>query len=514
MKSITGKDTIADQHPDFLTDESRFTCGLPQSIHFPESTEDIVQVLSDASSKGTPVVVSGARTGITGGAVPIDDSIVLSLSLMNTITECIWDNEGPILICQPGITLEAIDSFLQNPQEYGTTIKGAENLSAGEYFYPPDPTELTAQLGGTVATNASGARSFLFGPTREYIPYLQVVTMPGQVIDIRRKTSAKNNLLQNGHRILEAIPNPTYPWPQVKNATGYFSGKNLDTIDLFIGSEGTLGVLAKIGVRLVKRPVFTSGLSFLPTTETAFDFADFLRKQKNVAAIEFFDENCLEMLCSEEAAANFSFPRFPPAMKSAIYWEYIEDADNSLEDNFELWEQQLQQCGSTFDFTWSGFDKKESSRLKTFRHAVPESVNAHIAKVKKKHPEVRKISTDTALPPSPFRSWFQECTGKLKENKLSYVAFGHLGDYHLHINILPQNEEQLSKAKELYSEFILNSCKLGGTVSSEHGIGKLKTSFLKCMYSPDSIEQMKEIKRAVDPQWLLNRGVLFEDGLE
>ncbi|MDO5576417.1 MAG: FAD-linked oxidase C-terminal domain-containing protein, partial [Fibrobacter sp.] len=194
--------------------------------------------------------------------------------------------------------------------------------------------------------------------------------------------------------------------------------------------------------------------------------------------------------------------------RCAVYWEFIE-SNQPFENEMELWEKELNRLETSFDNTWSGFDQSESQKLKAFRHAVPELVNAIVANNKRKCPNVRKISTDSSMPKHHFREWLRYCIEHLEQEKIQYAAFGHLGDFHLHINMLPSTEKQFDTALALYHDFMFNSCKKGGSISAEHGVGKIKRDFLGYMYDSSAINQMKKIKQALDPNFLLNNGTLF-----
>ncbi len=511
MKSILGRQAVLEQCPEILTDESRFSYGIPDEVWFPETNEDLHEVMRRAAKEKIPVTLSGARTGITAGAVPPEGGMVISFSHMNRIIRCEMSFEGtPILFCQPGITLTTIAEFLENPQNWKYAVAGSELLPAGKYFYPPDPTEMTAQLGGTVANNASGARSYYFGPTRSHVQSLDIILATGDKIGIERgeMISDKWNVTLGDTTI--SVPLPNFPRAQVKNATGFYSGSQLNPTDLFIGSEGILGAFSLIGIRLLEKPQFLSGLSFFPSRSTAFDFADFLRNEQHIAAVEYFDVSVLGLFRSENKPSSVDIPPIPEDLHCAVYWEYIESQDSPFETVFDTWETKLNECGSSFENTWSGFEAAESKKLKMFRHAVPEMVNTTVAANKKTCSSVRKIGTDSALPSSQFRSWFDSCVSRIEEAGIQYAAFGHLGDYHIHINMLPRSEEQLQNSLSLYHDFMVDACKRGGTISAEHGIGKLKSGLLECMFSKEALEQMWAVKRALDPYNLVNRETLLK----
>lgn len=513
MKTIEGREEVERQVPDLLYDEARYRAGVPEIVYYPESTDDVVTTVCASADKNRPIVVIGGQTGITGGSVPIDGCSAICFSAMNRIREVTFDKNGtPQLICDPGVTLDTIASFLTDPDSLPYQVPGRDSLEAGTWLYPPDPTEMSAELGGTVATNASGARSFRFGATREHIHSLSLVLAGGETATVRRgdpqsSSSAFAFTTDQGSEL--SIARPAYRSPELKNASGYYSRPDMELIDLFIGSEGTLGLFTRVGITLVKRPEIMGGLTFLPGRREAFAFADFLRGQEHVAAIEYFGGTALKLLADGKESISLKLPEMPQDMAAAVYWEYLESPEAPFEEAMEQWEEELNNYGSSFDSTWSGFELAEMGRLKAFRHGVPELVNFTIAHYQKGSPSVRKVSTDSALPPEKFAEIFERSVSLVERQSLEYVCFGHLGDYHLHINILPHTQEEFESARRVYSEIMTLAIDAGGTVSAEHGIGRIKMEYLAKMYGIEAIEEMRRIKGALDPHWLLNPGNLF-----
>lgn len=509
MQFISGRKTIKEKYPEILYDESKYTIGIPDKLFFPEKQDDIIEIVKDAFENRTPVVFIGAQTGITGGSIPENGCTAVSFSRMKRILSIKkLNNKEYFLTCEPGITLREINEFLEAPDNYNIT--GAEDMERGSWFYPPDPTELTATLGGMVATNASGARSFFFGPTRNHIESLKIVLSDGDTFICRRGEIFFNkdnvSFKTESGKTLD-INKPLYTNTDIKNAAGYFSCRNTDLIDLFIGSEGTLGIFSEITIKLIQKPDISAGLTFFPERINAFDFADFLRKHDNIAAIEYFDKSAVDFLY--ENMETHKFPALPKQKHFAVYWEYIENDHSPFEDVMNIWEKKLIETGTSFDCTWSGFDKKEMEILKSFRHLVPELVNKRIAQIKKTFPEIRKISTDTALPEKNFKIIFKEYLELIKKAELKYVCFGHIGDCHIHINLIPENPDKLDTALEIYRKLMEITVNAHGTVSAEHGIGKLKKEYLKIMYKNNELKEMKKIKTILDPKNILNRNNLF-----
>ena len=511
MKRFDGTETVQQAVPDILYDESRYESGTPSSVCYPESVEELRAVLIEATSKKQPVTFVGAQTGTTGGAVPVDGCCAVAFSSMKRIVAITADTPSdPVLVCEPGITLDEIGQFLEAPREWPYKVPGIEVLEAGKWMYPPDPTEMTAQLGGTVATNASGARSYLYGPTRDHVAFIDIVFADGSTATLLRKNDHPwNRRIVNDQGRTITLPGLPYKSLAIKNAAGYYNMPDMTPADPFIGSEGTLGALARIGIQLKRKPEMLAGLTFFSSAEQAFDFADFLRKEPDVAAVEFFDEGSLRFIDHYRNRLPESFPLFPQGAAAALLWEFIEKTPGSFESRMERWEERLVGCGSSFDDTWSGFDEKEKQRLHHFRHALPETVNSIIAENKKQYGNIRKVGTDSAFPGAVFRAMYAETMNRIRESGLAFAAFGHLGDYHLHINLIPSTSEELDKALALYADLMRLAVDNGGTVSAEHGIGKIKKMYLLQMYGTEGIEGMKRLKTALDPLGLLNPGNLF-----
>jgi D-lactate dehydrogenase (cytochrome) len=511
MQCISGKNTIKEKCPEILYDESRFTLGIPEKIYFPENREDIVEIVELADKTATPVISIGSQTSITGASTPEDNCFAVSFIKMDKILSIQkTDNNECLLTCQPGVTLKEIDAFLEAPVNWKHKVEGAELIESDYWFYPPDPTELTATLAGTVATNASGARSFYYKPTRDYIVSISIVLADGETFTCRRGCNFFNNKevcfkTDKGKSI--RIEKCKYTNTNIKNAAGYYSKNNMDLIDLFIGSEGTLGIFFEITIKLLKRPQIIAGLTFFPERKDAFGFADFVRKEENVLAIEYFDRSAVNLLYVNRE--HHKIPDLPRGKTFAVYWEYAENTENPFEEIMEEWENKLSEFGTSFDYTWSGFEKKEMEILKSFRHLIPELINNKIAQIKKQYPEVRKVSTDTALPAHSFNSVFENYIDLIEKQSINYICFGHLGDYHLHLNLIPANKEELKNALDVYKKIMELTVNAGGTVSAEHGIGKIKKDYLHMMYRNNEIAEMKKVKSILDSKNLLNSGNLF-----
>ncbi len=521
MTGITLK-KVDEQFAEYLRDESRRT-GEAEEILFARSEQEIRQALALCSETGKLVTIQGARTGITAGAVP-QGGLILNLSKMRAIIGLRKNDQGRfVLIVQPGITLSDLNSALLTctfeTRHWSTdSCTALEKLRAsGRHFFTPDPTETSASVGGMVACNASGARTFLYGPTAPHIIGLRICLASGEMFDISRGqvvTRGGNFSIttESGTTISGNLP--TYRQPSGKSVAGYHVSDTMDLIDLFIGSEGTLGVVTQVDLELTPLPRFMWGLMiFMPSEESALRVVNALRhpKQTRPAAIEFFNSEVLDLLRNQRATnpAFSKIPEMPAEYHTALYIEYHGETEDDVSEALMSASEIMVEAGGREEATWSAMDDAEMSRLKFFRHAVPESVNLLIDERRKNDSSIVKLGTDMAVLDERLEAIMNLYDEGIKSEGLQAVIFGHIGNNHLHVNIIPRSSEELHRGKALYRKWAQTVVSWGGTVSAEHGIGKSKTEFLELMYGHKSIEEMKELKRLFDPKGILNRGNIF-----
>jgi D-lactate dehydrogenase (cytochrome) len=494
----------------YLTDASNMPGGHAEKLFVPETAEDISAILREANGTKTPVTISGARTGTVGGAIPFG-GYVISMEKLNRIKSI--DKENRTAVVEPGVILADLQKAVD-----------AEGL-----FYPPDPTEWSCQIVGTVATNASGSRSFKYGATRNYVERLKVVLADGEALEFSRGQFVSGEgepiaLRTPGGRTIEINP-PSYIRPNVrKNVSGFYNARPFDAIDLFIGSEGTLGMIAEVGLKLLPKPqrVF-SGIVFFERESDLLDFVgaaknlSFVNRQErttpsasqtpllrkegsfsiDASLLEYFDAQALNFISEK-------FSETPLGMAGAIFFEQETTAENE-DQMFEQWNTLLEKHKADIDRSWFGTNEQDREKMRAFRHALPVSVNERVVRNKQK-----KIGTDMAVPDEKFAGFLKYQKAMLDSSGIDYVIFGHIGDCHLHANLLPKNEEEAERSRQIYGRFIAQAIILGGCVSAEHGIGKLKRKYLNAMMGERYLNEMIEIKRAFDPNFILGRGNMFE----
>jgi D-lactate dehydrogenase (cytochrome) len=508
---IESRGRIAESYAAYLTDESRYGPSSCDRIVFARSERDVADALIEAASRGGEVTVSGARTGIVGGAVPLRGTL-LSLVEMKRILGIHELPDGrPAVRAEPGVSFAELGAF----------------LAAGPLAYPPDPTEDTAHLGASVATNASGARSFRYGATRLHVHRLRVVLACGEVLDVERgacrEEGGEFEIAMLGGSVI-SVPAPRYPMPRIKNAAGYYSEAGMDLLDLFVGSEGTLGVITEVELILSPRPAAVlSALAFFASDDDAVAFVRHARGDLPGSpapaglapiALEFFDSRSLGFLRGrkKEQGAASTIPELPADAGAAVLFEQ-DFAEADLADLYDAWESVLSAHGSSMERTWGGMDDADLARLRALRHSLPEEVNSAIARAKAAHPGIHKVGTDIAVPAEALEGMLRLYRESLEDTGLEYVTFGHIGDSHLHLNIIPRTPDELRAAKSLALRFAEHAVAVGGTVSGEHGIGKLKHDLLRVQYGDDGLRGMVAVKRALDPKGILNRGVMFPEAL-
>ncbi|MBN2451120.1 MAG: FAD-binding oxidoreductase [Lentisphaeria bacterium] len=510
----------------YLTDESRHT-GHAAALVFPTCIEEVAGAVLEARRRGLPVTVSNARTGIAGGAVPAG-GLLLSLERMNRIRGLRHGPDVGFLVrCEAGVLLSelqdsvATGSFADSAGWSDESRACLERLRRGRYLYPPDPTERGAAMGGTIACNASGAHTFLYGPTRPYVQSLLVVLADGRVLDIGRGQARAR---EDGEFAL-ALPGggmrrgriPSYRWPRTKNSGGYYAEPRMDLLDLFIGSEGTLGIIVGAEVRLVPAPEANCAVvTFWPDEAAAVAFTRRLRTERQdlgVEAIEYFGPNALDLLRQrrETMGAISGVPeRLPGPGACAIYLDLGTDTGRLAAVLGSLCEL-VAAVGGDPEHCWSAMARDERERLRVFRHALPETVNGVIAEVRRRHPGVTKLGTDMAVPDEGLEGVLALYRSALDRAGLHYVVFGHIGDNHLHVNILPRDPAEYAAGRRLYEGFARDVVAMGGSPAAEHGIGKLKTSFLTILFGPEGLAEMRAVKAVFDPESRLGVGTLFPE---
>lgn len=521
---------FTEMYGEYLRDESR-QIGRAESIVFPKTEEEIVASVKEMSRKNMQITTQGARTGLAASAVPFGGHII-NLSRMNKITGARYDGDKDrfFLTVEPGVLLTEIRKHLVNKSFITTewdqdSIHALNHMEKNQWFYSTDPTETSASMGGIAACNASGAKSFRYGSARDHITGLRIVLADGDILHIKRgqyiADKNKFSLLTEGGRKIEGEL-PGYNMPKVeKNTSGYYNSQGMDMIDLFIGSDGTLGIISEIEIELNKTQKACWGVTiFMPDEDKAIDLVRALRKEikvnnisldLNPSAIEFFSHKALKMLRFQQRTnpAFANIQEIKESYHTAVYIEIEKDFDEEIWAEVEKLGDVINSLGGDEDGTWLANNPSSLEKLHDFRHACPECVNMQIDNIKKTDARITKLGTDMSVPDKQLKEIIEIYNKDIKENNLEAVIFGHIGNNHLHVNIIPRNIEEYNIGKDLFLKWAEKVASMGGAVSAEHGVGRLKVAFLEKMYTKEEINEMRRIKQIFDPAQIFNRGTIF-----
>ena len=429
---------------------------VPDGVARPTSVEEVAALLAEASSSGTPVTTAGGQTSTTAASIS-DRGIIMSMRAMPRIIDI--DPIGRTARVEPGVLVG--------------DLKRA--CAAHDLLFAPDPTsEEECTVGGAVACNASGARSFRYGATRSHIRAIRVALADGSVVDLRRTALEKNTV-------------------------GYALAH--DPVDWFIGSEGTLGVVVEAEVSLLALPEQVVGLAIPFATESdALRFVVAARESRDVhpRCIEYFDVLALAIVRAAEDSAGWATSAGgfvyveetpPPGSEPALdEWLALAEAGGAIVDDVRVYE------GETA--------LREARRV---RHAVPAHMNERGA-ARRAHGG-RKVSTDWAVPYQYLARAIGRARVFATEAGIEQaVIYGHAGNGHPHQNFIAQDADELARIERVVEATLREVITLGGTVAAEHGIGKLKRKWLPLQMSPLQVRAMQAVKRELDPAGILAPG--------
>lgn len=480
----------------YLEDASGMTDAYADKVFIPETKEEVSDLLKELSGTKTPVTVAAGCTGVTGGSLAYG-GVILSTEKFDSIGNLREKSKDKALITVgSGAIVNQIKSYV---------------LKNG-WMYAPDPTEKNATIGGNISTDASGGRGFKYGTTRNYINAIEIIFTDGSFAKIKRgETFADDTgtVLLKTNSGTKKLRLPEYNLPHIKNAAGYYNYKNADLIDIFIGSEGTLGVIISAELVLI-RPfeMLFGGIIFFDKKETSWDFVNEVRTLSyrnkkagetgiNAMSVEYFDKNALNLIKPY-------YPVIPENVDAGILFE--QDCTKDTYDTLmEKWINVIEKYGINTDDVWFASDAKQQEEFRIFRHKIPECVNEIVKKNK-----IPKVGTDVAVPNDKLHEMIYFCEQKFSKNKLFNLTFGHIGESHLHANIIASTPEEYRTCRKLYLEIAQKAVALGGTVTAEHGIGKVKHHFLEAMLGKEGIEELRKFKLSLDPSNILGRDNMFK----
>lgn len=482
----------------FLSDAAHVPGGFASGVAFPRSTAAVAACVGHARS----VLPVGAQSSLTGGATPRGELVLSTRHL----TDVAIDRDHLTVRAGAGVPLRALQ----------------QSLATVGLWYPPAPTYDGAFVGGTVATNAAGAATFKYGTTRKWVAGLTVVLADGTVLSLARGDIAASGYelrceTRSGRLVVHV---PSYRMPDVpKLSAGYVAGRDVDLVDLLVGSEGTLGVITDVTLRVVERPRRCVALLACRDDDQAVDLTRRLREEAarawqgsgelDVAAVEFMDAESLAFL-SDEAFSNAGAVR-PPAGAALllVQLEVGADTDAVLDRLTQVIEEVDTQANPLVALPG---DDAGAARLFELREAVPAAINAEIGRARLADPAVQKTAGDYIVPFPHLRSSIALYRRACADRDLRCAIWGHASDGNLHPNVIPRTSDEVARGRDALLEAAREVMAVGGAPLAEHGVGRspMKQRLLLELYGPGGVAEMRAVKQSLDPQWKLAPGVLFE----
>ena len=488
----------------FLSDAAHVAGGFADGVAFPRSEAEVAALVRDAAR----VLPIGAQSSLTGGATPRGELVLSTRALCDVGRVLVDPPAGHTVRVGAGVPLTTLLASLK-PRLY----------------YPPVPTYDGAFVGGTISTNAAGAATFKYGSTRPWVSAMTVVLANGDVLDLQRgavlsSVDSRFEITMSSGQVV-SVPVPTYRMPRVaKLSAGYYAKPGMDLIDLFIGSEGTLGIVVEATLRVIPRPRRAVAVIRCENDQQAVAVTGALRGEPRtdhretrddgwVSAIEYMDARALRAV-PDEAFTRAGVQR--PTERSVLLMAQIEvDAEEGAA--FERLQKVLDSCGVTDEATVAApDDERGAQRLFELREAVPSSVNALVAAAKARaHPDLEKTAGDMVVPFDRLAESLALYRDAFERRGLEYAIWGHVSDGNLHPNVIPRTHDEMLRGREAIFDIARGVIAMGGAPLAEHGVGRstLKQRLLRELYGDEGIEQMRAVKRALDPDWKLSPGVLF-----
>jgi D-lactate dehydrogenase (cytochrome) len=510
---VTDPDVLAG----VLADASHLSGGHAAGVVFARTEADVAAVLET----GTRVLPIGAQSSVTGGATPFGET-VLSTARMARILAVERDR----VRVEPGVTVGALQ----------------EALAVHGRLYPPAPTYAGACVGGTVATNAAGAATFRYGSTRGWVEALTVVLPGSDVLDVPRGAYLADDqeLTIRTSRGLVRIPVPSYDMPAVpKRSAGYHAERGMGLIDLFIGSEGTLGIITEVTLRTVQpAPAPCLALVQCPSTACALEIVAALAADArstwrsrdarglDVSAIEHIDRRSIAIL-REDGADRRAEVRIAPHTDTLLLVQIDLPAGTGAAS---VYDQIASAAGSGGDGALVRFchmldvhglldsvqiaapGDARMAQFMALREAVPAGVNSRVARAQPAaDARISKTAGDMIVPLDRFGEMLRLYDERFSMRGLEYAVWGHASDGNVHPNVIPRSYADVEAGREALLDLGRDAVRLGGCPLAEHGVGRnaVKQALLRQMYGDAGIAEMRAVKRAIDPGWTLAPGVIF-----
>lgn len=489
----------------FIRDAAHFPGGHADGVARPASEAEVAALVTAHA----PVLIAGAQSSLTGGATP-HGGIVISTQKLTGIERVGADH----VRVGAGVPLETLQASLD---EWGA-------------WFPPVPTFMGAFAGGVVATNAAGAATFRYGTTRAWVDGLTCVLTCGCVLDIERGavTADPHFEIACAHGTRRVVPG-TYRMPDVpKVSAGYFAAPGMDLIDLFIGSEGTLAVITSVTFRVLPaKPLQALALITSGDDADALRLVGELRELPSVAAIEHLDRRCIEIVREdgEDRKHDVSIPadaaillivqlELPPGTTDAAALDQVAGAleDPASPGDLAAFVRLVDRHGALerTEIALPGNERRKKQFL-AVREAAPTGVNRRVGEAKAADARISKTAADMIVPFDRFAEMLAIYERGYRARALDYAIWGHVSDGNVHPNVIPRSYADVEAGKEAILEFGREVARLGGCPLAEHGVGRhpVKQALLRQLYGDAGLDEMRAIKRALDPEWKLAPGVLF-----
>ena len=450
LGKIVGAENVLTSKEDLLAysyDGTAAMQQMPGCVVFALKTEHVVSILKLANETKTPVVTRGSGTGLSGGSLPCADCIVLCLVKMDRILEL--DRANLTMLVEPGVL----------------TLTIADAAAGAGLFYPPDPGSMKiSTIGGNVAENSGGLRGLKYGITRNYVMGLEVVLPDGEVCWTGNKC--------------------------VKDVAGY------SLRDLFIGSEGTLGVITKVLLRLIPKPSAkkTMVATFAQMDQAAQTVSDIIAAQIIPCTLEFLDRTTIR--CVED----FAKVGLPLDCEALLLMETDGHPAAVAEEAAKM--EELARKNGAREVRVAK-DEAEATKLAAARRSAFSAL-ARLSPT--------TILEDATVPRSELAKMIRFVAAVAKKYNLRVGTFGHMGDGNLHPTFLTdeRNKEEMHRVEEAFKEIFDEAIRLGGTITGEHGVGLAKKDFLPKFAGNAQMRVMRELRRALDPNRILNPGKMFD----
>jgi len=450
LRSIVGPTLVLTSKEDLIPysfDGTAAISQMPGCVVFVRSAADVVGILKLAQRTKTPVVTRGSGTGLSGGSLPSQDCIVLCTVRLDRILEV--DRANLTMLVEPGVT----------------TLQIADAAAAVGLFYPPDPGSMKiSTIGGNVAENSGGLRGLKYGITRNYVMGLQIVLADGEIMFSGNKC--------------------------VKDVAGY------SLKDLFIGSEGTLGVITQVLLKLIPKPAAkkTMVATFSQMDAAAQTVSDIIAAQIIPCTLEFLDRTTIHCV---EAYAKIGLPLDCEAlllMETDGHPAQVDDEARQMAD--------IARRNGSMEVRLAK-DDAEANKLASARRSAFSAL-ARVAPT--------TILEDATVPRSELARMVRFVEQIARKYQLRIGTFGHMGDGNLHPTFLTdeRNHEEMHRIEEAFREIFDEAIRLGGTITGEHGIGLAKKHFLPKFAGDAQMRVMKELRRSLDPNGILNPGKMFD----